>query len=53
MEPEVRKRQIMIWYVIAAFIGVLLLQYFWSSYSQVEIIPYSEFEQLLDQGKVA
>jgi cell division protease FtsH len=53
MEPEVRKRQIIIWYIIAAFIGVLLLQYFWSSYSQVETIPYSEFEQFLDQGKVA
>ncbi|MGC2409653.1 MAG: ATP-dependent zinc metalloprotease FtsH [Methyloceanibacter sp.] len=53
MEPEVRKRQIIIWYIIAAFIGVLLLQYFWSSYFQVETIPYSEFEQFLDQGKVA
>jgi cell division protease FtsH len=53
MEPEARKRQIMIWYTIAAFIGVLLLQYFWLSYSQIETIPYSEFQQLLDRGKVA
>jgi cell division protease FtsH len=53
MEPEARKRQIMIWYMIAAFVGVLLIQYIWSSYSQVETIPYSQFEQLLDQGKVA
>ena len=43
----------MIWYVLAAVLGILLFQAFWSSYSQVETIPYSEFETLLDQGKVA
>src|SRR5512147_1662980 len=53
MEPEDRKRQIMIWYIIAAFIGVLFVQYFWSSISEIETIPYSQFGQLLDQGKVA
>ena len=40
-------------YVLVAVLGVLLLQGFWTSYSQVETIPYSEFETLLDQGKVA
>ena len=53
MEPDARKRQFMVWYVLAAVLGVLLFQAFWSSYSQVETIPYSEFETLLDQGKVA
>ena len=53
MESETRKRQILIWYSIAAVIGVLLFQYFWSSYSEIETIPYSTFEQLLDNGKVA
>ena len=43
----------MIWYVLAAVLGVLLFQQFWTSYSQVETIPYSEFEALLGQGKVA
>ena len=43
----------MIWYVLAALLGVLLFQQFWTSYSQVETIPYSEFEALLDQGNVA
>ena len=52
MEPEARKRQIMIWYSIAAVIGVLLFQYFWVTYSQVATIPYSEFERLLSEGKV-
>jgi cell division protease FtsH len=53
MEPEVRKRQILIWYSVAAVIGMLLFQYFWLSYSQIETIPYSEFERLLKDGKVA
>jgi cell division protease FtsH len=53
MEPDARKRQIMIWYTVAAVIGVLLIQYFWVSYTQVETIPYSEFERLLGEGKVA
>jgi cell division protease FtsH len=52
MEPKARKRQIIIWYITAAVIGVLLLQYFWASNSQVETIPYSQFEQLLGQDKV-
>ncbi len=53
MEPDARKRQFMIWYVLAAVLGVLLFQQFWTGYSQVETIPYSQFETLLDQGKVA
>ena len=53
MEPDSRKRQFMVWYVLAAVLGVLLFQQFWTSYSQVETIPYSEFEALLGQGKVA
>jgi cell division protease FtsH len=53
MEPDARKRQFMIWYVLAAMLGILLFQAFWINYSQVETIPYSEFETLLDQGKVA
>jgi cell division protease FtsH len=53
MEPEARKRQIMIWYSIAAVFGILLVQYLWSNYSQTETIPYSAFERLLNEGKVA
>lgn len=53
MDPETRKRQITIWYVTAAVIGVLAIQYFWTSYSQVETIPYSQFERLLAESKVA
>jgi cell division protease FtsH len=53
MEPQDRKRQIMIWYTITAVIGVLVVQYLWSSYSQIETIPYSQFEQLLNEGRIA
>jgi len=53
MEPDDRKRQVLIWYVLAAVFGVLIFQQFWSSYSQVETISYSQFESLLDQNKVA
>jgi cell division protease FtsH len=52
MEADARKRQIMIWYTMAAVIGMLALQYFLLSYSQIETIPYSEFERLLKDGKI-
>jgi len=53
MDPEARKRQIMLWYTLAAVLGIMLLQYFWSSYSEIETIPYSQFEQLLNAGKIS
>ena len=53
MEADARKRQFMIWYVLAAFLGLLLFQQFWTSYTQVETIPYSQLETLLEQDKVA
>ena len=53
MEPDVRKRQFLMWYVVAAIAGVFVVQLFWMSYSQVETIPYSQFESLLAEGKVA
>ena len=52
MEPDARKRQFIIWYVLAAMLGVLLFQQFWTSYTQVETIPYSQFETLLNEDKV-
>jgi cell division protease FtsH len=53
LEPDARKRQVIIWYVVAAMFGVLLFQQFWSSYSVVETISYTQFETLLDQNKIA
>ena len=52
-EPEERKHQFAIWYIFAAFLGVMLIQYLWLQYTQIETIPYSQFEQLLDENKIA
>ncbi len=52
-EPEERKHQFTIWYVFAAFLGVMLIQYLWLQFKQVETIPYSQFEQLLEQDKIS
>jgi cell division protease FtsH len=52
-EPEERKHQFATWYVFAAFLGVMLIQYVWLQYTQVETIPYSQFEQLLAQNKIS
>src|SRR5215218_9869174 len=40
-------------YWIAAFIGIMTLQYFYVTAREVATIPYSQFEQLLKDGKVA
>jgi cell division protease FtsH len=42
-----------VWYWIAAFVGILLLQYFLVTARQVAPIPYSDFERYLKEGKVA
>jgi len=52
-EPEDRKHQFAIWYFFAAFLGLMLIQYLWVQYTQIETIPYSQFEQLLDQNKIS
>jgi cell division protease FtsH len=40
-------------YAIAAIFAVFVIQYFISTASQIAVIPYSEYQQLLKQGKVA
>jgi cell division protease FtsH len=40
-------------YAIAAIFAVFVIQYLVSTASQIAAIPYSEFQQLLRQGKVA
>jgi len=52
-EPLTRKHDITIWYVFAAVFGMLLLQWIWANYSQVATIPFSQFDQLVSQDKVA
>ena len=48
-----KQTQFNIWYWIAAFFGVLFLQYVITTAQQVAPIAYSDFEQYLRDGKVA
>jgi cell division protease FtsH len=48
-----KRTQINIGYVIFAFLAVMLLQQWWQTAQTVEVVPYSEFEQLLAQGRIS
>ena len=41
-----RKQNIVIGYIFAAGIGMVLLQWALATYSQIDTIPFSQFEQL-------
>src|SRR6516225_901318 len=47
-----REHQINFWYVIAAILAVVVIQDLLYQPSHIKTIPYSEFERLVDQGKV-
>ena len=48
-----KKTQFNVWYIVIAFAGMLLLQYFLGVYQQqVETIDYSQFQSFLKDGKV-
>ena len=47
-----REHHINFWYIIAAMFAVMMIQDFLMQRTQTKIIPYSEFEQLVDQKKV-
>ena len=53
MDPKDRKHHITIWYVVAAIALLFVFQFLWTSYTQIETIAYSQFETLLDQGKIS
>ncbi len=48
-----KKTQFNIWYWVVAILGVLAVQYVVGTARQIATIPYSQFEQLLRDGKVA
>jgi cell division protease FtsH len=52
-DPSSRKQAIAISYIFVAGMLLVLLQWSFTVYNSVESIPYSEFEQLVSQGKVA
>jgi cell division protease FtsH len=47
-----REHHINFWYIIAAVMAVMLIQDFLVQSTQTKTIPYSEFEQLVNQGQV-
>ena len=47
-----REHQINFWYIVTAILAVMVIQDFLYQPSHIKTIPYSEFEQLADQGKI-
>jgi cell division protease FtsH len=47
-----KKTHINFWYFVVAFLLVLFIQQWWGERLQVETIPYSEFQSLLEAGKI-
>jgi cell division protease FtsH len=52
-DPSQRKQAVAMGYIFAAAIGMLLLQWLFATYNTIDTIPYSQFEQLVSEGKVA
>ncbi|MCX8996928.1 ATP-dependent zinc metalloprotease FtsH [Rhizobiaceae bacterium BDR2-2] len=48
-----KQTQFHIWYWIAAFFGILMLQYVFVTAQQVAEVPYSDFERYLKEGRIA
>lgn len=48
-----KKTQLSIWYFVLAMLLVLFLQSLWTESATVENIPYSEFRQYLEDGRIA
>lgn len=52
MNATDKKFHINFWYVIAAVLGMLLIQDLYLESRKLTPIPYSQFEKLLDEDKV-
>ena len=48
-----KKHQINIWYALIAVGLMLIFQSWYATWKMVETIPYSEFEQYLEDGRIA
>ncbi len=47
-----KKTQFHLWYIVVAFVFILLLQSWWQQSQTVETIPYSDFRALIETGEV-
>ena len=52
-EERPREWRFDIGYFLLAFIAILIFQQLWSVYASTDVIPFSEFTQLLDEKKIA
>jgi cell division protease FtsH len=47
-----KRTQYHLWYVVAAVLGILLLQQLWAQSQQIAVVPYSQFLDELKSGKI-
>jgi cell division protease FtsH len=47
-----KKTQLNVWYIIFALVVIVLFQNWWAASRQVEVIPYSRFEDLLKNNEI-
>ena len=47
-----RKTQLNLWYALIALLAIFTIRGWWAESQRVETIPYSQFEALVEQGKV-
>jgi cell division protease FtsH len=47
-----KKTQFNVWYAIIAMVVILMIQNWWAASRQVELIPYNQFEELLEAGQI-
>src|SRR5690606_29853348 len=48
-----KKTQFNIWYWVAAFFGLMVFQYLFTTATQVAEIPYTQFQAYLQEGRIA
>src|SRR5919108_5452057 len=48
-----RRTQVNIGYLLFALLAMLVLNQWWQQAQTIEVVPYSEFEKLLAQDKIA
>ncbi|MGB6176424.1 MAG: ATP-dependent zinc metalloprotease FtsH [Methylocella sp.] len=53
MDPTKQKQTWTIWYAVAALLGALLLNQYWTISRQTDAISYSQFEQLVAGKKIS
>ena len=47
-----KKQQVNVWYVFLAMLALLFFQSWWIEQTQVETLPYSQFEKILQEGGI-